>query len=102
MTPEEIGLLPVSASGFIERPTRMGEVISRMDGRDQYTSAPHDGITLRQLYAGQAMRGILANPARCVPGASESIGPEQFARLTAKVSCEFADALLAELAKAQP
>ncbi len=45
-----------------------------------------------------AMQGILANPGR-LPYAEVEEGKDAYSRLTARVAIEFADALLAELAK---
>jgi hypothetical protein len=57
------------------------------------------GLTIREHFAGLAMQGILANPGRCVPGAADSMSAETFAGLMAAVALEFADALIAALAK---
>lgn len=54
------------------------------------------GMTIREHFAGLAMQGLLANPARC-PGAEVEGGADAYSRLVAQVSTEFADALIAEL-----
>jgi hypothetical protein len=65
---------------------------------DRYQHATN-GLTIREHFAGLAMQGILANPGRCVPGAADSMSAETFAGLMAAVALEFADALIAALAK---
>lgn len=59
------------------------------------------GITLREHYAGLAMQGLLANPNRKPYDASRK-AEQIFADVIAYDALHHADALLAELAKAQP
>ena len=51
------------------------------------------GASLRDYFAAKALEGLLANPARC-SGAEVEVGKTAYARLVAKVSFEFADAML--------
>ena len=59
---------------------------------------PTIGLTKREYFAAMAMQGVLANPTRC-PSGPVDMDARAFALLTGRVALEFADALLAELAK---
>ena len=60
-----------------------------------HASDGHNGLSLRQHYAGLAMQGFLADPN--TTGKFDVLAP-----FVAQAAVKFADALLAELAKVQP
>jgi hypothetical protein len=55
------------------------------------------GLTIREHFAGLAMQGILANPARCLNREPDAEVMANYERLLAGVAIRFADALIAEL-----
>lgn len=60
------------------------------DGSSELPYAKHDGLTIRQYFAGLAMQGLCANS---VPG------PHHKSDFLAMEAVQYADALIAELNK---